>query len=123
MKEKIKQRWIEALRSGKYQKGYRRLRSQEEDREPTYCVLGVLAEISELFYEPGDDVLPPWIRQWSGVPKCVPIRFDALAQRNRETYKYNLKLGSDPQVIQLHQVNDFSGASFDEMADLIDEYL
>jgi hypothetical protein len=41
MKASLKRKWVEALRSGKYQQGTCRLRT----RENGYCCLGVLAKV------------------------------------------------------------------------------
>lgn len=57
MKAEIKQQWLEALRSGKYQQGIGQLKMYEieydEDDEPcqgdpAYCCLGLLAEVAGL---------------------------------------------------------------------------
>jgi len=41
--KKLKQKWIKALRSGKYKQGKERLYNEEED---SYCCLGVLELIA-----------------------------------------------------------------------------
>jgi hypothetical protein len=43
MNKKVKTKWLEALRSGKYKQGKARLK-----REGKYCCLGVLCDISNL---------------------------------------------------------------------------
>lgn len=52
MNREIKQRWVEALRSGEFEQGTHRLRN----RDNTYCCLGVLCELA---VESG--VIPPAI--------------------------------------------------------------
>lgn len=42
MNQEVKARWIEALRSGKYEQGTQQLRSGDN-----FCCLGVLCDISE----------------------------------------------------------------------------
>jgi hypothetical protein len=45
MKQDIKQRWVEALRSGKYKQGTGRLRDQNADGDDEFCCLGVLGDL------------------------------------------------------------------------------
>lgn len=52
MKPEIKKRWLEALRSGKYVQGRKKLRSVNDK----YCCLGVLADL----YLTESDL--PWVR-------------------------------------------------------------
>ncbi len=44
MTRELKQRWLEALRSGKFPKGKYYLKDTRGDR-PVYCCLGVLCEV------------------------------------------------------------------------------
>lgn len=46
MNEEAKQKWIEALRSGKYMQGKARLK----DTHNNYCCLGVLVEVFEEYH-------------------------------------------------------------------------
>lgn len=51
MKPSIKALWVEALRSGKFKQGQGKLKSERESsrgrpRQPKFCCLGVLREIS-----------------------------------------------------------------------------
>lgn len=50
MDPKVKARWVEALRSGKYGQGVGMLR----DKDGHYCCLGVLCEVTGWEYEPVD---------------------------------------------------------------------
>lgn len=45
MNPELKAKWIEALRSGKYLQGERRLRTLTSGKPDTYCCLGVLGDI------------------------------------------------------------------------------
>lgn len=45
MTRAIKERWIEALTSGRYEQGFGQLCEVGEDGERRYCCLGVLADI------------------------------------------------------------------------------
>lgn len=136
MKPEIKARWVENLRSGKYEQGRGVLRKDSE-----YCCLGVLCEmaaeegivetiipeIDEHFaevYEPeefpthayrdigADDsevfYLPTAVQEWSDLPFNPSIEWD------REGMEY--------QNRYLSTLND-SGKTFKEIADLIEGYL
>lgn len=45
MNQEIKQKWIEALRSGKYKQGKYHLKIVDESGEESFCCLGVLASL------------------------------------------------------------------------------
>lgn len=46
MEKELKDRWVAALRSGKYKQGRYRLRQcYTDERSTTYCCLGVLADV------------------------------------------------------------------------------
>lgn len=45
MDQKWKQKWVKALRSGKYKQGREKLKSFDSKKQPRYCCLGVLGEI------------------------------------------------------------------------------
>lgn len=78
MDPKIKERWVKALRSGKYKQGKSLLkrRGEENPGEVTYCCLGVLCDLycksnKKAFTQdnvgwalPGKEVLA-----WAGLPK------------------------------------------------------
>jgi hypothetical protein len=48
MPKDFKNKWLEALRSGEYKQGFRRLYNREAD---CYCVMGVLASVGGLGHE------------------------------------------------------------------------
>ncbi len=70
MKLEIAQKWIAALRSGKYKgtKGTLK-RSEEDDTNPRYCCLGVLCELYNQEHKtPCDmyeDTLPSNVQKWA----------------------------------------------------------
>ena len=59
MKKRIKERWLKALRSGKYKQGRRRLRI-EEDEGCSYCCLGVLTDLY-IKSKAGKEVNAHWV--------------------------------------------------------------
>jgi hypothetical protein len=102
MKKSIAMKWAKALRSGKYKQGRDLLRSHKEN---TYCCLGVLCAIGEA--------------------PASPILGSVLSDRDEvELFRHHRRsfdipgLGSTPKM--LADLNDHHGATFDEIADLIE---
>ena len=113
MNKTVKNKWIEALRSGEYEQGICSLRKDNK-----YCCLGVLCDLygkendtpwvkyvseEEFRFLGHNKWLPKEVRDWAGVdynrvslPKCIGDRTDLV------------------------QLND-SGCSFDYIADVIEE--
>jgi len=97
MNPKIKEKWIEALRSGEYKQGQEALLNVYEDTKE-YCCLGVLCELyaieypdkaefrySGVFYtdmdilgheQNHDNYLPEVVREWAGIDDENPQLFD-----------------------------------------------
>lgn len=116
MDTRIKYRWVEALRSGKYKQTTGQLNKKAEG----FCCLGVLCEIAVedgvIFrYSDGEDtgygfsdlmefsVLPKAVQEWAGI--------DSSAGEFPEA-------GSKRSLISL---NDDDHLSFAEIADVIEE--
>lgn len=108
MDSELKQKWVEALRSGEYKQGRKALR----DKGNCWCCLGVLCDVSGMGhwiedkyfdwdYAVGDqmrcDFLPPALGDKVGL--------DSVAQT------------------QLTRLNDEAGMSFPEIADYIEKNL
>lgn len=113
MDPNIKQKWIEALRSGKYQQARRALR--DGDR---YCCLGVLCDVAELgeWVEPQDERGVYEMR--FDVPSGSTAREDMLPQ---STLK---EIGmQDHQQDFCWKMNDEERKSFSEIADYIEANL
>lgn len=119
MNQEIKQKWVEALESGKYKQGKGRLKSDD-----AYCCLGVLCDLyinetgngewikeekdlpedspKHAFMDNGivsDLILPFYVKKWAGLDSSSPC------------------VGDKPLV----DLNDF-GSSFKEIAQLINQY-
>jgi hypothetical protein len=126
MNQDIKQRWIDALRSGQYQQGIGRLR----DAQDRFCCLGVLCDLyvkdnaeldSEACWEQGSDgddfeyclhdmagVLPEEVKQWAELDEKNPcVRPPDL-------------LGP---ITSLAALNDSGRVTFDDIATVIEEQL
>lgn len=87
MKEKIKQLWLTALRSGKYKQG----KSQLKDAQGNFCCLGVLCDLHRKatkkkgwrvfkrtnFYGCEYTGLPNKVLDWSGITERSPYSFTA----------------------------------------------
>jgi hypothetical protein len=109
MEPQVKQLWVEALRSGRYKQGKGVLRNTEDE----YCCLGVLCDIHDdqiwkqsyehsYTYLLEEVFVPLEVQRWSGI-----------------THNGILTYEEDHNLVHL---ND-TGSSFEEIADLIEEYL
>jgi hypothetical protein len=125
MKPEIKQRWVEALRSGDYKQGRGYLLQSGE-----YCCLGVLCDLAGkdgvgrfvpsvypvssdvLNFVPADGAvgsattLPVAVQRWAGLRGNVPDVTDF-----------------DGHLVGLTDLNDGQEAPFDKIADLIEGQL
>ena len=107
MKPDIKQAWLTALRSGDYQQGQGYLRQGDH-----YCCLGVLCDLY------GKAVGPEWegglqkdIRSICGHETTLPLKVQEWAG-----------IPGKPNPLDLAAMND-SGATFEELANIIEEDL
>lgn len=72
MDKRIKRRWINALRSGKYEQGRRQLAVSGMDNNTLYCCLGVLCELAVeskviAAYDPEHGSLPDAVSEWANI--------------------------------------------------------
>lgn len=113
MKPDVKERWVEALRSGEYQQGTGRVRMKGR-----YCCLGVLTALAEK--ELGPDVwrntegiaLSPKVAKWAGLVK----------EDGTPIVSPHLGLHRDLWLDGLSNINDF-GTPFNDIADMIERSL
>jgi|SRR6185436_2774286 len=106
MEAQLKEKWVEALRSGKYEQGKRALRKGN-----SFCCLGVLCDVMGAKWEVrGDDV-------------------DLHATFNGELQEYYFEPAAlevigmtEAQQEELYQMND-EGESFAAIADQIEKNL
>jgi len=101
MNEEVKNRWVEALRSGEYEQGADYLCSTDNK----FCCLGVLVDIQA----DGDWVLPEGETEWEFKGDRMMIHF-SLREKLGITMHEARKLSSK---------ND-EGYSFQEIADIIE---
>lgn len=138
MNPEIKAKWVAALRSGKYQQGTGYLKRREANSaEYQHCCLGVLCELAledglkitteerpaymahntiSVTFGIETTTLPPEVSKWAGMTDGAPrVKCDNVANPD------------DP--ILLSELNDGSyrngrnSATFDEIADLIEDQL
>ena len=116
MKPEIKQKWIEALRSGQYKQGRQRLR----DEQGNFCCLGVLTDLYR------KEVQAKW--RTAAVTSKSFLSDDPLKVVEFLPSKVVDWAGlscDDPAVngVHLTYLNDSCGSSFKEIADLIEKHL
>lgn len=123
MNAELKAKWVEALRSGKYQQG----REQLNEADQLFCCLGVLCEIEGLdkFYEnmdrvgyrfPTDEIdralLPEKYRRTIGL--------DTLTQHESRDSLTGKVVGHFTQHEYCMYMNDTEKRTFAEIADVIE---
>ncbi len=129
MNPEVKQKWIDALRSGKYDQGSEKLRSVQG-----YCCLGVLCDLysqeqgaewefrgnAETNLQPKDywyfegesEFLPESVKDWAGLPVGNPsVRVDVTDNDDEDDWFYNEEIAN---------LND-SGYTFNELSELIEQ--
>jgi hypothetical protein len=130
MNPKVKQKWIDALRSGEYVQGKEKLRSVSG-----YCCLGVLCDIyaeetntewkfrgnEETNLQPKDywyfgdqsEFLPEFVMDWAGLSlNCPVVKIDVEAD-GEDSWFHNEGLAD---------LND-SGYTFNDLSKLIEQQL
>jgi uncharacterized protein YeaC (DUF1315 family) len=129
MNPEIKQKWVDALRSGKYDQGSEKLRSYQG-----YCCLGVLCDlyaqeqnvewefrgvdeddrqVLEYWYFDGEgEFLPKSVREWAGLSISSPqVRVDVTEDDDEDDWFYNDDIAN---------LND-TGYTFNDLAKMIQE--
>ena len=132
MNKDIRDRWIAALRSGKYKRGAGMLRRKSQDGRDGFCCLGVLCDVYDPdpewkdpgpggnAYEYGDQAmvgaLPTAIQETVGMDGGGTFRVDSLPAELKERI-WNVVPGV--RCVSLADLNDH-GASFELIADIIE---
>ena len=96
--ENMKNKWLEGLRSGKFEQGQYQLKIGHR-----YCCLGVFAEVNN-----------------------IPLSEDGKEMMSDEEYDgYNplRKFLEDDKISRLYNMNDSEGCSFNQIADYIEQNL
>lgn len=104
MKKSVMQKWVKALRSGKYKQGKHQLR----DSDNNYCCLGVLCEISGKKYD-GEDLFEPHeVASFAGF-KDLGTHYLKKGYKTRQGKAHSLV-----------ELNDW-GLSFKQIANIIEK--
>lgn len=110
MDAQIKQKWVDALRSGNYKQTESILRLENDECEPStfsYCCLGVLCDVAGAY----------WNAEGKPFLHRDPLEAEEESLLNLDALYY-FGLSEADQVI-LSDMND-NGKSFDEIAQYID---
>jgi uncharacterized protein YeaC (DUF1315 family) len=130
MNPEIKQKWIDALRSGKYSQGSEKLRSEQG-----YCCLGVLCDLYSQeqnqewdfrgvdeenhqlmdywYFDDASEFLPESVMNWAGLSLAnPPVKLD-VEEEDEDPWSYQDEISN---------LND-SGYSFIALADIIEAQL
>lgn len=124
MKTEIKERWLEALRSGDYEQGTRTLRNANDH----FCCLGVLCDLAEQEGVVTHEIAAPGRYAYTGAEAYDEWRSSSTTTLPTAVAKWAGLDWNNPSVIagdeerSLAGIND-EGASFSEIADLIEEHL
>lgn len=127
MKANVKELWVQALRSGKYEQGRAWLHNADTDE---YCCLGVLCEVAKengvemsvrnetrsfdtvTLYDMDSQFLPPSVASWAGLN----------VDESPTVHTQNPYTGEENQY-SLVDLNDEFQWSFNKIADIIEDQL
>lgn len=109
MKRIVAKKWVEALRSGKYEQGTRYLKSENK-----YCCLGVLCEISNISSFISNFYLSELPESYYGSRRDLPYEVGQWGD-------VKTPLGNIEEFdICLSEINDNEHGTFKEIADYIE---
>lgn len=112
----MQKQWIAALRSGKYEQGFRRLRT----RDNKYCCLGVACEILGLEAKLDFDVYR-FIDEETSSNSVIPgMTFSRLGLRSKEGHLKEPLDDGRGYCSCLYDLNDTAKLSFEQIADYIE---
>lgn len=140
MNQRVKKLWVEALRSGKYEKGTVYLKSKTGDAVCN-CVLGVLAEIAvaesiavcvetEAWnIEPGvtisiydyRDPKYPEEKHYGHIPHVVQA-WAGLIENRQPGFQGDIPLKVEGKIRNITHWNDSTSLNFNQLADAIEAY-
>lgn len=124
MNPQIKARWVKALRSGDYDQGHGRLHQKDPNGVSYFCCLGVLCDLASkenivseivayttsdgvsMIYDDDESWLPASVSEWAGVDH------QGFFIEGMHSFEFST----------LAELND-SGATFVDIAKIIEEYL
>ncbi len=118
MSQEIKEQWVRALRSGKYEQTNGIL-CEEKNGKEGFCCLGVLFDIA------GGEVGGEWKKfenVWGNARWHAKVDDETNSGFVPIKFKQFVKLSQKAQN-RLVELNDTNGKSFNEIADWIEKYL
>jgi hypothetical protein len=120
MNKDVAMKWVQALRSGKYQQGKARLR----DGLGQYCCLGVLAEIQGFFdkglCDPAAPALSSKARDLVGLSYGLGDLGHFADKPERIAWPDSIQNTAARTQPSLAHLNDYGGCSFEQIADFIE---
>jgi hypothetical protein len=123
LREEVKVKWLEALRSGRYTQGTGALQSVHEDGSRSFCCLGVLCEVAiemGVVLDMGtvrDETPAGSIVTYDGASSYPPAKVEEFANQGGRTLA-----GWEVNGESLVNMNDNRGDSFETIANFIEEY-
>lgn len=136
MKLKIAQKWVEALRSGKYRQGKMALKTKSKRGTVRHCCLGVLCELYNKNHKnklkvkkntnPCDQIEGSpntTVFEYDSYPKTLPDKVKNWAGIDENTGQFLRGDGyevKNQKLFHLADMND-QGASFKEIANFIEK--
>ena len=119
MNQEIKEQWVKALRSGKYEQTDGALCRVSENGKERFCCLGVLFDVA------GGEVGGEWkhtVKAYTGLGWDAQVGDEVSMDFVPTKFKQFVKLPKKAQRRLIH-LNDAEGKSFDEIANWIEKYL
>jgi hypothetical protein len=129
MNTKVKQLWIDALRSGRYQQGCGHLCKLDPDTGvQEFCALGVLCELANQHgnvkkTNGGDSIAYYGRAEHHVVPPDEVIEWAGMRYFNPVVEVVDARYSSSKCGVHMSTVNDELGFTFAEIADIIEENL
>jgi len=123
MKKEVMKKWVDALRSGKYEQTDNALK-----RDNAFCCLGVLCDISEISYwkrkNDGDDgefiyaeqytnLLPIKVAEWAGM-KNASGSFQSVSAYS-DDYKIDTLARMNDDNVQFTEIADIIESKWEEL--------
>lgn len=131
MNERIKELWVEELRSGDYKQGHLQLRTDDN----RFCCLGVLcniharehpevanAEIDPTQYMAGYELTDSVVDEWAGLPEDHELIMPFSVRATKDQNGYGRKTFRKGDCVSFAGLND-SGCNFRQIADIIEAAL
>ncbi len=105
MNSEIKAKWLEALRSGKYVQGHRRLRRVTDLGKVTHCCLGVLCEVMGVEYGGAQYCPSPSVLAVAGLPE---IDYATIDKANEQPLVYLTRMNDGYRDMPIATFSDIA---------------